>query len=310
MGYLYLLRRLAWICFKDMKYSEAERYFDVVAQLMPAVSNDNPISVFDARANHLRYLMHADLEKAMEAGQRLKVDVLGENPGIVKKAKEFFSVKSKKETVIILGNLHLLKGDYKEAKKYYREALATQSDDGKLGEVLNNLAVASWKHMKALDHVTSVAELAEEKQEAIKDAQYIITWFKQSIHHHEMKFEKDHKRKVNISKTQLIDALVNQEDSVVPADFSSANEDAYNACLESPESYIAMQNLTEYLLEISAAKSVASHDEKMSDAEQAQASKAKNDAAFWLKLSLKYFERVCPEKLDKQLVLLGCSTRP
>jgi len=72
MSYLYLLRRLAWISYLDMKFSEAEKYFNVVAQLMPEVSNDNPVSVFEARANSVRYAMVSNIDKALEMGEELK----------------------------------------------------------------------------------------------------------------------------------------------------------------------------------------------------------------------------------------------
>jgi hypothetical protein len=45
MGYLYVLKRLAYVCFMDHKYSESERYFKVCNDLTPIVTK-NPNNLF------------------------------------------------------------------------------------------------------------------------------------------------------------------------------------------------------------------------------------------------------------------------
>ena len=99
-----------------MKFSEAEKYFNVVAQLMPQVSNDNPMSVFEARANLIRYQMVSNIEQAMQSGKELKADVFGEIQQVKKKDKEFFGVQHKKDISMMMANLHLLNGNFREAK--------------------------------------------------------------------------------------------------------------------------------------------------------------------------------------------------
>jgi len=43
VGYLFMLRRLAFVSMKGKKFAEAERYFTIVNELMPKVSQNNPI---------------------------------------------------------------------------------------------------------------------------------------------------------------------------------------------------------------------------------------------------------------------------
>ena len=66
IGYLFMLRRLAHICFKDKKYKESEKYFKIVAKLMPEVSNQSPIQIFNAKENLVNLYIHTNLEKAQE----------------------------------------------------------------------------------------------------------------------------------------------------------------------------------------------------------------------------------------------------
>ena len=47
LGYLYVLKKLAHCCFMNRKYSEAEKYFSVNAQIVPKVTK-NPANIFNA----------------------------------------------------------------------------------------------------------------------------------------------------------------------------------------------------------------------------------------------------------------------
>lgn len=118
-----------------------------------------------------------------------------------------------------------------------------------------------------------------------------------------MQFEKDQGRTINISKAQLVNSLVNQDETMIPADLGEHNDESYLNCLESPHLGLAFENLTEYLLEYTASQPRSM--ENIPEEEYNRIMQSRKDAAFWFKLSLKYFERVCPDKLDKQLVLLG-----
>ena len=47
MSYLYVLKRLAYVCFLDRRYAESEKYFKVSGDLTPLVTK-NPSNLFSA----------------------------------------------------------------------------------------------------------------------------------------------------------------------------------------------------------------------------------------------------------------------
>jgi len=47
LGYLYLLKRLAYVCFLNKKYQESEKYFKVGMDMVPIVTK-NPVNIFSA----------------------------------------------------------------------------------------------------------------------------------------------------------------------------------------------------------------------------------------------------------------------
>ena len=73
LGYLFLLKRLAYICFKNNKYSESEKFFSVVANMMPHVS-ESPVNIFQTHHNLLVLYTHTNIDKALEYGQRVQRD--------------------------------------------------------------------------------------------------------------------------------------------------------------------------------------------------------------------------------------------
>ena len=60
MGYLYLLKRLAYTCFVSRKFAESEKFFKVCADLTPKVT-DNPNNKFNAQKNLLILYTHSDI---------------------------------------------------------------------------------------------------------------------------------------------------------------------------------------------------------------------------------------------------------
>ena len=67
MGYLFLLKRLAHICYLSHKFSDSEKYFKIAAEMTPTVSS-NPANIFANRMNLLVLLTHTNLKKAEEYG--------------------------------------------------------------------------------------------------------------------------------------------------------------------------------------------------------------------------------------------------
>ena len=110
MGYLFLLKRLAYVCFCNRKYSESEKYFRIASDLTSAVTS-NPANIFNAKMNLLVLLTHTDLEKANEMGQRMLRDL-----------DEFLPIHSK-DLHFMLGNIHFLSGEFDKAKAMFRHVL-------------------------------------------------------------------------------------------------------------------------------------------------------------------------------------------
>jgi len=70
LGYLFLLKRLAYVCFKNNKFSESEKFFSVVTNMMPHIS-DSPINVFKTHHNMLVLYTNTNIEKALEYSARV-----------------------------------------------------------------------------------------------------------------------------------------------------------------------------------------------------------------------------------------------
>ena len=47
LGYIFILKRLAYVCFMSRKFIESEKYFTVASNLMPQVSK-NPVNIYNA----------------------------------------------------------------------------------------------------------------------------------------------------------------------------------------------------------------------------------------------------------------------
>lgn len=62
-GYLFLLRRLAYVSFLNKKYTESERYFKITANMVPMITQD-PSNIFDAHRNLLVLYTKTNLKKA------------------------------------------------------------------------------------------------------------------------------------------------------------------------------------------------------------------------------------------------------
>jgi tetratricopeptide (TPR) repeat protein len=116
MGYVYLLKRLAHVCYTNRKFADAEKYFKVVLKVMPTVST-NPMNLYSAHKNLLLLYTYTDLDKAIEYGQGLKAA-----------EKEFLPIHVK-DLSFMVANIHFLRGDYGQAKTAYRSTLQTSPSD-------------------------------------------------------------------------------------------------------------------------------------------------------------------------------------
>ena len=137
MGYLYILKRLAYVCFCNKKYAESEKYFKVAVDIAQLVTS-NPANVFNAKMNLLIFFTHTDLEKAREMGDRMLTDI-----------DEFLPVHSK-DLHFMLANIHFLSGDFVKAKTLYRQTLKMSPRADLEARLLNNLAFCSFMHLLEL----------------------------------------------------------------------------------------------------------------------------------------------------------------
>ena len=145
MGYLYLLKRLAYICFMNRKYTESEKYFKIVVDMASLVTS-NPANIFNAKMNLLIFLTHTDLVKAKEMGDRMLIDL-----------EEFLPVHSK-DLHFMLGNIQFLTGDYDKAKDLYRQILRMSPRPALEAKVLHNLAFCSFIHLLDLPKLKTALE--------------------------------------------------------------------------------------------------------------------------------------------------------
>ena len=110
MGYIYLLKRLANVCFLGRKYADAEKFYQVAADLVPKATK-NPSNLFAAQKNLLLLLTHTNLDKALTYSQRLEKDM-----------PELLPIHLK-ELKFMSANILFLHKDYSAAKLRYRELL-------------------------------------------------------------------------------------------------------------------------------------------------------------------------------------------
>ena len=111
MGYLFLLKRLANVCYLSRKYADAEKYYKVCIELMPKVTS-NPANAFSANKNLLLLYTYTDIKKALDFATKLN-----------KQAPEMLPLHFK-ELRFMTANVHFLHGEYMQAKLIYRELLS------------------------------------------------------------------------------------------------------------------------------------------------------------------------------------------
>jgi tetratricopeptide (TPR) repeat protein len=140
MGYLFVLKKLAHVAFMSRKFSDSEKYFTIIADMMPEVTK-NPANHFSARKNLLLFYTYTNIEQASEYGKRM-----------IKDQDEFYPVHVK-DLYFMLGNVETLKSDYRKAKDFYRKVLKLGPQPALESQILNNLAFASWMHLIELPKI-------------------------------------------------------------------------------------------------------------------------------------------------------------
>ena len=73
MGYVFLLKKLAYVCFLGRKFSEAEKYLLIVVDLIPKLTK-NPVNLFASQKNLVLFYTYTNLEQAIALCSRLEKD--------------------------------------------------------------------------------------------------------------------------------------------------------------------------------------------------------------------------------------------
>lgn len=110
LAYVFLLKRLAYVCFLNNKFADAEKYFKICLDLVP-LATKNPSNLFSAQMNLLLLYTHTDIEKAASFGEMLMTRIEDSAPA---HAKELMSN---------LANVYALQGQMFKAKAMYRNVL-------------------------------------------------------------------------------------------------------------------------------------------------------------------------------------------
>ena len=74
LSYIYVLKRLAYVCFLDHRYQESEKYFKVTNDLTPIVTK-NPSNIFSAQKNLLLFYTYANIDNAASLGEKMIKDI-------------------------------------------------------------------------------------------------------------------------------------------------------------------------------------------------------------------------------------------
>jgi len=172
MGYVYLLKRLAHVCYTNRKFADAEKYFKVVLKVMPNVST-NPVNLYSAHKNLLLLYTFTDLDKAIEYGKGLKAA-----------EKEFLPIHVKDLTFMV-ANIHFLRGDYSMAKLSYRSTLQSSPSDEVKYQVLNNLGFTSFAHVldipKIKDQISDAREFEQVYQAILHEESFTGSFYTEAL---------------------------------------------------------------------------------------------------------------------------------
>ena len=180
---------------------------------------------------------------------------------------------------MILGNLHLLQENLDQAKDSFRKAIVRATNDPSQmmleGMLLNNLAFASWIHVLGLKDVQDESV----KQRILTEERGSLGYLKSAI------------KMIEEAQVKHDDGLLEQ---LLSADFdadesatTTETEAQLSGVLQGQHLGIAITNLCEYQLMT-----------------QALRGELKN-SSFWFNIGLKYYERCCPDTMDRHLTMLG-----
>lgn len=195
-----------------------------------------------------------------------------------------------KQFTLNLGTAYLLKENYVDAKARLRECLMSEPNHILRGQALNNLAVACWWHK--YPNVREFLSDEEEKAEPLvteqnyqnidNDFQNVIPLLKRSINC----FESTQSNPEPNSLNQL-ESLVD-ENMIMPANHKEIQQ--AGVLLKHKYCGTPLLNITEFIFNTQPQK--------------------REEAQFWFKYTMKFFEKNDPNNIDRSIILLAwlCSS--
>jgi len=129
--------------------------------MIPSITK-NPVNIYNSQKNVLLLLTYTNLEQAQMYGDRMLKDI------------DNFLPVHKKDLQFLVGNIHLLKGEYQTAKNLYRNTLTLAPNLEAEGRILNNLAFASWMHSLDMQKADTIPKDTQEKTDAIKEEEFVV----------------------------------------------------------------------------------------------------------------------------------------
>ena len=155
-----------------------------------------------------------------------------------------------------LQNVYFLKNEYQTAKNLYRNCIKLAPKPLLEAYTLNNLACTAWYHSSELDKTKTIPELTPAKEQASKDKEHVIGYFKEAIEKLDKLYIDRQDIKRSLAELQMAENIYSNDD-VIPKDFSPDNEEQYFGILKSPHLGKALTNISEFLLETEGMKGQA-----------------------------------------------------
>lgn len=265
-SYIHILKKLIINSNMLRKYQQTENYLEKLIEVSRE-KKSNEIILYNEYNNLILHCMRTNLNKAILMSKAL----------LSEKEKQNLPVSFQKIFLFNLGTSYLLKGNYVDSKTRLRECLSLGPTPVLKGFALNNLAVASWWHKSPIERSDKEELELESKEYSLSqidnDFKFVIPLLKNSISNLEnVDIKPEGELKENLK------LLLNQNDIIPKKQISEI-------LFENKFSKNAIMNIGEFLF-------LTSPDKK-------------NEAAYWFRYALKFFEKCDPSSIDRCLIFLA-----
>jgi len=281
-NHVHVLKKLVSNQLMLRRYTDADEYLE---ELVDTVQNHsaNDALIYAQYNNLFLHRLRVNVNKAILMGKALLSESEKANLPLIYQKQFLFN----------LGTAYLLKGNYVDAKNRLRECLAMQPNNLLKGYALNNLAVASWWHKfpnfstlpeeeeeGSLDNPSGFSDADREYtyQQIDQDFANVIPLFKNSL------FNIENVPNCKDGETKLLLEELLDQQNIAPRGVKKLDPDT-NLIINAKESGTPLLNIGEFLFNTSPEK--------------------RNEATFWFKYALKFYEKNDPSNIDRCLITLA-----